>query len=190
MQDAFHIRTAMIDDAKGILEVYGTYVTNTAVTFEYETPSVDDIEALITDTLEAYPFLVATQGENVIGFSYAKAYRTREAYAWSVESSIYISQEQRQNGIGRALYTELENSLRQMGILNMYACIASSDEPDEYLTDASIRFHERMGFTEIGRLPECGCKFGRWYDIVWMGKSLGEHTPDPAKPTRFPSHRV
>lgn len=185
MQNTFQIRVATVDDAKGILDIYKGYVEETAVTFEHTTPTVEGIASTIVSTLKSYPFLVALHDDVIVGYSYANSFRKREGYAWSVECSIYVSPTERKTGVGRALYVALENALREMGVLNLYACIAFSEEPDEHLTDASIRFHERMGFSEVGRFSRCGCKFGKWYGIVWMGKSIGEHVDNQPAPSLF-----
>ena len=76
------------------------------------------------------------------------------------------------------LYGELERRLGLMGILNLEACIACTEHEDEYLTNASVRYHTRLGFREVGTFRQCGCKFGRWYDMVWMERIIGEHRPD------------
>lgn len=81
--------------------------------------------------------------------------------------------------MGHALYEALEDALRRMGILSAYACVACPNPDDEHLTDASSRFHERMGYAKVGEFADCGNKFGRWYDIAWMKKDLGPHKPDP-----------
>ena len=87
--------------------------------------------------------------------------------------------------MGRALYEALEDVLRRMGILSVYACVACPNPGDEHLTDASSRFHERMGYAKVGEFADCGNKFGRWYDIAWMKKDLGPHEPDPRPVTPF-----
>lgn len=78
-------------------------------------------------------------------------------------------------GIGRRLYEELENILKQQGILNVNACIAYPQVKDEYLTKDSVLFHEKLGYTMVGIFHQCGYKFHRWYDMVWMEKFIGEH---------------
>ena len=78
-------------------------------------------------------------------------------------------------GIGKALYEALEGRLGEIGILNLYACIAVAEVEDEYLTNRSARFHEGIGYRTVGRFTKCGYKFGRWYDMVWMEKFIGEH---------------
>ncbi|WP_295153062.1 GNAT family N-acetyltransferase [uncultured Campylobacter sp.] len=109
----------------------------------------------------------------ILGYAYASAFKERAAYDWSAESSVYVSQNVRACGIGRLLYEALERALRAQNIANMNACIACGD--DEYLNDASVRFHERMGFCFVGKFERCAYKFGRWYDMAWMQKPIGAH---------------
>ena len=86
--------------------------------------------------------------------------------------------------MGRALYEALADRLQAMGILNLYACIGYPQAEDEYLTRNSARFHEHLGFALVGTFHNCGYKFGRWYDMIWMEKIIGEHRPDqpPVQP--------
>ena len=86
--------------------------------------------------------------------------------------------------MGRKLYGALEDRLREMGILNLYACIAWPEQEDEYLTGNSAEFHARLGFAQVGKFHQCGYKFGRWYHMIWMEKSIGEHRAEQA-PVRF-----
>ena len=79
-------------------------------------------------------------------------------------------------GYGRALYKELEKQLRAQSILNRYACIASPIEEDEYLTNNSEQFHTHLGFKCVGEFHQCAYKFGRWYNMIWMEKFIGEHS--------------
>ena|GEM_PF-65145 len=109
----------------------------------------------------------------ILGYAYASAFKERAAYDWSAESSVYVSQNVRALGIGRLLYEALQRALKTQNIVDMNACIACGD--DEYLNDASVRFHERMGFRFVGRFERCAYKFGRWYDMAWMQKPIGEH---------------
>lgn len=180
------IRTASPDDAKELLDIYSYYVTDTAVSFEHEVPSVEDFRARIEKTLEKYPYLVALNDGKIVGYAYAGAFIPRAAYARCAELTVYIDKDFRRNGIGRMLYAELENILTKMGILNLYACIAIPDEEeDEYLTSGSIDFHECIGFVRVGIFRDCGYKFGRWYDMVWAEKLIGEHTAEPAPVRTF-----
>ena len=178
------IRPARVSDAPKLAAIYAYYVENTAVTFEYTPPSADEFAERIRTISAQFPFIVAQRGAEIAGYAYVHRYHEREAYMWSVETSVYVANDARRGGVGSALYGALEELLRDQGFLNMYACIASPRGNDAYLTDDSERFHARIGFELIGRFRECGCKFGRWYDIVWMEKRLGEHVPDqpPVKP--------
>lgn len=167
------IRLATIYDAEAIRNVYGYYVVNSAMTFEYGIPTLEDMRNRISTTRnEGYPYYVMEEDKKIIGFSYAGPLRRREAYAHSAEITIYIVEEYTRSGIGHKLYEKVEAFLKKRGITNVYACVAYADENDEYLTDRSKRFHESMGYKEVGRFHKCGKKFDRYYDILWMEKSV------------------
>ena len=168
------IRTAVPDDAAALLSIYAYYVENTAVTFEYEPPTLDEFRGRIASTLPRYPYLVIERDGEILGFAFAHAFRERPAYDHSAETTIYIRHDARCTGCGRAVYTALEEELRRMGVTNMYACVGYADVEDEYLTNASPRFHEKMGFSTCGLFRNCGYKFGRWYSMIWMEKIIGE----------------
>lgn len=172
---AYTIRTATADDAAALLSIYAYYVEHTAVTFEYTPPSVDEFRASILSVLPKYPYLVVEQSGELLGFAFAHAFRERPAYDYAVETTIYIRHDFRGRGCGRAVYAALEDELSRMGVTNLYACVGCTDAPDEYLTDASPRFHERMGFKTCGIFRSCGYKFGRWYSMIWMEKIIGAY---------------
>ena len=190
------IRTAEVEDAERLLEIYAPYVTDTAITFEYEVPTVDEFRQRIRNTLKKYPYLVAEDEEgNLTGYAYANAFKGRAAYDWAVETSIYVKQGETGKGLGRLLHDALRKDLQQMGILNMCACISaprkatdggahSWKDADPYLTDNSILFHSHLGYRMVGRFMQCGYKFGHWYDMVWMEKHIGNHT-EKVEPVRF-----
>lgn len=169
------IRSACVDDAERLVEIYSYYVEKTAVSFEYTTPSVDEFRSRMEKIMKKYPYLVVESDGVICGYAYAGSFVGRAAYDWSCELTIYLDHECRGRGFGRLLYTELEKRLKDMGITNMYACIGAVEPEDEYLTNASPRFHERMGFTLAGTFHKCGKKFGRWYDMIWMEKIINEH---------------
>ncbi len=102
----------------------------------------------------------------------------RAAYDWAAELTIYLDHDARRGGMGRVLYEALADRLKAMGVLNLYACIGYPLVEDEYLTKNSAQFHEHLGFTLAGTFHNCGYKFGRWYDMIWMEKIIGEHRPD------------
>ena len=169
------IRSASIDDAARILGIYAYYVESTAISFELEAPSPDAFAERIAGTLEKYPYIVLEEDGEVRGFAYAGPFKGRAAYDRSCETSIYVERSARGQGFGRALYEELERRLKEMGILNLYACVASPIEEDEYLTRDSEHFHARLGFEKVGTFHRCACKFGRWYNMIWMEKIIGRH---------------
>lgn len=169
------IRSATIADAADILGIYAHYVENTAVTFEYEPPTLEEFTARIAATLGKYPYLVVEEGDEIKGFSFAGPLRRRPAYDHSVEVTIYVDHGSKRQGYGRALYGELERLLKPMGITNLYACIGDPIEEDEFLTRDSERFHTRLGFEKVGTFHKCGYKYGRWYNVIWMEKIIARH---------------
>ena len=173
------IRPATVSDAATLLSIYAYYVEHTAVTFEYDVPMEAEFARRIAAISEKYPYLVLEDGGEAVGYAYAGVFKDRAAYDWAVETTVYVRRDAHGRGCGRALYEALENELRARHFLNAYACIAWTDPEDEYLTQASPRFHERMGYRLCGTFRQCGYKFGRWYDMIWMEKLLGDH---PARP--------
>lgn len=170
------IEKVSTEDARQLLEIYAPYVENTAVSFEYEVPEIQEFENRIRAITSEYPYIKAVEGDEIWGYAYAGRFKARRAYDYSVETTIYIRQDKRGLGIGKVLYQVLEESLRSMGILNMNACIAVPVSRDEHLTNASRFFHEKMGFSLVGTFHKSGYKFQTWYDMIWMEKMLDEHT--------------
>ena len=180
------IRVAAVEDAEKLLQIYAPYVINTAITFEYEVPTVQEFRKRICHILKRYPYLVAEKNGELLGFAYASAFHERAAYDWAVETSIYICMNRRKMGIGRKLHDCLEKLLKEQGILNLNACIAYPRSEDEYLTKNSVEFHTHLGYRLVGEFYQCGYKFNRWYNMVWMEKMIGEHTASPAPVVCFP----
>ena len=178
-----YIREATLDDVDRLLEIYSYYVEKTAITFEYDVPSMDEFRARMQHTMEKYPYLVIEVDGTIQGYAYAGSFVGRAAYDWSCEMTIYLDHDVKKQGLGRRLYAALEAALKDMGLLNLYACIGYPAVPDEYLTTNSADFHAHLGFAEVGRFHKCGYKFGRWYDMIWMEKVIGEHM-DEADPVR------
>ncbi len=177
-------RDAAPEDAERILEIYGYYVKNTAITFEYEVPTLSEFQKRIENTLKRYPYLVIEQDGIIQGYAYAGPFIGRAACDWSCEMTIYLCQAALKRGLGRKLYETLEDRLRNMGILNLYASIAYPETEDEYLNRNSAGFHAHLGFTKVGEFHKCGYKFGRWYHLIWVEKIIGIHKPDQA-PVKF-----
>lgn len=179
------IRTAVLQDAEALLEIYAPYVKNTAITFEYDVPTVEEFAGRMSNVLRRYPYLVAEVNGEPAGYAYAGPFKERAAYDWAVETTVYVKEDMKKHGIGRALYEALEKTLAAQGILNLNACIAFPEKEDEYLATDSVKFHKKMGFSEVGRFHKCGCKFGRWYHMVWMEKHIGTHEENPAEVRSF-----
>ncbi|MCD8230314.1 MAG: N-acetyltransferase family protein [Clostridiales bacterium] len=173
--DEVKIRDAKLSDADRILEIYRYYVEKTAISFEYDVPSLESFQNRMKATMEKYPYLVIERDGFVLGYAYAGAFVGRAAYGWCSELTIYLDRHSQKCGLGRMLYEELEKRLREMGILNLYACIGYTENEDEYLTNNSAQFHAHMGFEQVGYFQKCGYKFGRWYDMIWAEKIIGEH---------------
>ncbi len=169
------IRSACADDAEKLLEIYAHYVNNTAVSYEYEVPCEEEFRHRIVTTLEKYPYLVLERDGEIIGYSYAGPFKNREAYRYSVETTIYLKNGLQKKGYGRLLLSALEKELKAGGFTNANACIAFTEPDDEYLNRNSMEFHSHMGYSLVGRFHKCAYKFGRWYDMIWMEKHIGEH---------------
>ena len=179
------IRVATPADAEDLLAIYAPYVTDTAISFEYEVPSVADFRKRIWDTLLRYPYLVAEREDRIVGFAYAGPFKERAAYDWSVETSIYVDQNFKRRGIGGELHEALKRCLQEQGILNMEACIAVPSSPDRYLNRNSVEFHAHLGYRTVGTFSHCGHKFQRWYNMMWMELKIGHHGDDPKPPKTF-----
>lgn len=184
-QDAIAIRAATPADAADILAIYAPYVENTAITFEYDVPQLQEFRARIAATLTTYPYLVAERNGQITGYAYTGAFSSRAAYAWAAETSIYIRQDCRRTGIGRKLYEAIEMISKAQNIINLNASITYPQGEDPYVTKNSVQFHEHLGYAAVGTFHNCGYKFGRWYNVVWMEKFLGPHPAVPEPPIPF-----
>ena len=175
------VRDARLEDCERILEIYDYYVKNTAITFEYVTPTKEEFTKRMKNTMQKYPYLVIEDEGGIVGYAYAGVFKDRDAYDWACEMTIYLAHEMSKKGYGRILYEALEKELGKMGILNLYACIGYPETEDEYLTKNSEEFHRHLGYELVGTFHKCGYKFGRWYNMIWMEKMIGKHTPKPGK---------
>lgn len=173
------VRDARPEDAGELLDIYEYYVLNTAISFEITVPTEDEFRSRIESVMSRYPYIVIECDGRIEGYAYAHAFIDREAYLHSCETTIYLRPGSRRMGLGRKIYEALEDELRKMGIINLYACIGLPDEDDEYLTSNSRDFHEHLGYRQVGVFRNCGRKFGRWYSMVWMEKFIGEHSDKP-----------
>lgn len=167
-----NIRVAKPEDAKKLLNIYKYYVENTTITFEYDTPSVEEFENRIKNTLVKYPYLVAENNNEIYGYAYASAFKSRRAYDWSVETSIYVKNGGSNHGVGTLLYNELERYLKMQNIINVNACITYPNEKSE-------NFHKKFGYKTVAHFTKCGYKLGKWHDMIWMEKFINDHTNNP-----------
>ena len=159
------IRNAQVEDAANLVAIYAPYVEKTAITFETQVPTAEDFENRIKKTMEKFPYLVAIEEGQIVGYAYASTYYARAAYDWTVELSVYVQKEARGKGVGTLLYTALEEELTARGFKNFLACIALPNP-------ASIALHEKRGYEQVAHFKKIGYKFGTWHDIVWLQKSL------------------
>lgn len=174
MNSQINIRAAKIEDAARLLEIYSYYVKETAITYEYEVPSLDEFKQRISHTLETHPYIVAESDGEIIGYAYADKYHPRAAYSWDAETTIYLDNNFRGNGVGRKLYSYLEEILKAQGFVKAIALITPPMTEADNDVYRSVHFHENMGYKLSGRLTYSGYKFGRWFDTVTMDKMLCE----------------
>ncbi len=167
------IRTATVNDASTLLSIYALYVEKTAITFEYTVPTIEDFANRIQQTLARYPYLVAeTEDGAILGYAYAGAYKTRAAYDWAVETTVYVQENCPVKGIGTQLYQALEAVLMQQNVVQLLACITAGNQRSEH-------FHQKFGYQHVGLYTQVGFKFNQWFDVVWMQKTLTEPTIPP-----------
>ena len=162
------IRAASADDLDRITEIYADAVTHGTASYELEPPGRAEMGNRF-DSLAAggFPYLVAEKDGVVLGYAYASAFRTRPAYRYLAEDSVYVSPDARGMGVGSTLLDALLSATASLGIRQMIAVIGGGSA-------ASIAVHEKAGFKHVGRLPASGFKFGKWLDTVLMQIELGE----------------
>jgi L-amino acid N-acyltransferase YncA len=177
------IRLATGDDAEQIQAIYAPYVRDTAISFEVEPPSVDEMRQRVSDVLPRMPWLVCERAGAVLGYAYAGKYRVRAAYQWSVDVSVYIDAHVHRSGIGRGLYTALLALLELQGFYNAYAGITLPNP-------ASVGLHESLGFTPVGVYRHVGYKLGAWHDVGWWQRALRTHAADPKPPAELNAARA
>ena len=175
------LRLVTAADAATLAAIYAPYVRETAISFEYEPPTVEEFTRRIEEVLEKFPYLAAVSDGEIVGYAYAHPYGVRKAYSHSVELSVYVRRDCRGLGAGRRLYEAMEVLLKAQNVTNLYALVAGVDEEDEYLTHDSQKFHAAMGYVQVGKLHKAGYKFGRWYDMITMEKIIAPH-PEYTQP--------
>lgn len=180
-----YIRMATEADAEELLKIYSYYVTETAVTYEEVTPSVEEFQNRIHTIRSSFPYYVAEKDGRILGYAYASKFRTRAAYRWDSEFSIYVDKDSHGLGIGKLLLDAVEETLRRQGIINLYAIVSDSPKKSRYIPGESISFHLKHGFVEEGHLSNVGVKFGEWFDTVYLVKRLKDNTDNPSEPQPY-----
>ena len=171
------IRPVTTADAEELVSIYAPYVLETAVTYEYEVPSVEEFRGRIENTIKKYPYLAAVEDGIILGYAYASAFHPRAAFRWSAEATVYLKKEVHGRGIGRMLYENLEESLKRQNVQTIIAMIADPN-PE------SVAFHEKLGYQIVGRLANCAYKLGQWRGMFYMEKHIGTYDgePEPFRP--------
>lgn len=163
------IRNATPADIPAITKIYRQAVLEGTATFELDPPDEAEMTQRMNGLVAGgFPYIVATEGNTILGYAYAGPYRLRPAYRFTVEDSIYISPSAHRRGIGRALLKELIVQSTQRGFRQMVAVIGDSENL------GSIGLHATLGFRMTGTFDDVGYKFGRWLDSVMMQLALGE----------------
>lgn len=153
-----NIRKVESADAAQIAEIYNYYILKTHHTFETEALSADEMRERIAETSEHYPYLIAEADGEIQGYIYAAQFKLRQAYKHSVEASIYVRNQAKQKGIGSALYEVFLEDLQETDV---HAIMAGISLPN----DASVKFHEKLGYEKVAHFREVGYKLGRWVDV-------------------------
>lgn len=177
------IRLARPDDAESIRAIYEPIVRDTIISFELEPPTAEECRRRIEQRLQTHPWLVAELDQRVVGYAYALPFRTRPAYQWTAEVSVYVDTKNHRQGLGRALYTSLFSALERLGYRTLVAGVALPNP-------ASVALHERMGFEPVGVFKNVGFKFNMWIDVQWFSRSLGDSSSPPAhEPIPLPKYK-
>jgi phosphinothricin acetyltransferase len=167
---------ATVADAAAVLAIYTPYVRTTAITFEYEAPSLDEMAARVRTVTARAPWLVLEHDGDVVGYAYAATWRTRAAYQWSIETTVYVRGDRQRQGAGRTLYRALLACLRLQGFR---LAIGNITLPNP----ASVALHEAFGYRPVGANRACGWKLGAWHDVgTWELPLASDGGREPAPP--------
>jgi len=173
-----NIRPATRADLPGILEIYNEAVLTTTATYDYEPRSLEHrigwFEEHVRNNYAV--FVAENEAARIVGWSALNRYHDRAGYQFTTENSVYVTADQRGQGIGKLLLAPLIQAAHERGLHTILAAIDAANE-------ASIRLHTRFGFEQVGCFKEVGFKFGRWLDVVYMELRLhGEPPEKPAEP--------
>ncbi len=170
------IRAASERDAEACAAIYAPYVTDTAITFEAEPPSVEEMAGRIAVASHSHAWLVCEDREQVVGYAYGAVFHRRAAYRWACEVSVYLEPGRRRTGAGRALYEALFSRLAARGFRTAMAGMTLPNE-------ASVGLHRAMGFEPVGTYRRIGFKHGAWHDVAWTQRVLAVGEDPPPEPS-------
>lgn len=166
------IRLVQEADTGEILSIYEPYIKETAITFECETPSIDEFRKRIKEISADYPYIVCLSNEKIVGYAYAHRQMERAAYQWNAELSVYIDKFHQRCGMGKTLYSSLIKILKLQNVQNIYGGVTSPNE-------SSKRLHEYFGFRKLGVYHNTGYKCEAWHDVMWFEKTIGDYNLEP-----------
>ena len=168
------VRPSSAADFAAIQSIYAHHVLHGLASFEEQPPPVEELRRRYDEVIaRGLPYLAAEEAGEVLGYGYCTPYRTRSAYRYALEDSVYVREGQHRKGIGKAILAELIVRCERLGYRQMIAIIGDSAQ------DASIGLHARLGFLRAGTLRSVGFKFGRWVDTVMMQRPLGRGDGTP-----------
>jgi phosphinothricin acetyltransferase len=159
------IRPVQLADAPALADIYNPYVRGTIITFEEEPVSAAEMAARIGRVTASFPWLVCEEGGRVLGYAYGSTWRTRHAYRFTVETTVYLASGLQGRGLGSGLYEALLTELKRRGFHSALGCLGLPNDP-------SIRLHEKLGFHKVGHMKEAGWKFGAWVDVGFWERML------------------
>jgi len=169
------VRDALTRDAEECAAIYAPYVTDTAITFESEPPLPAEMVVRIATALRTHAWVVLENQGRVVGYAYGGPFKSRAAYRWSCEVSVYLERGRRRTGGGRALYDALFARLAERGFRTAVAGIALPN-------DASVGLHRAMGFEPVGTYRRIGWKHGTWHDVAWVQRTIATGHNPPTEP--------
>lgn len=170
------VRDATPEDAAACAAIYAPYVTDTAITFETEPPDAEEMGERIAAAQRTHAWLVLEEdGGRVVGYAYGGPFHRRAAYRWACEVSVYLERGRTRTGGGRALYDALLERMTGRGYRIAIGVMALPNE-------GSVGLHRALGFENSGTLRKVGWKHGRWHDVAWMQRRLGDAEDPPAQP--------
>ena len=176
------IRIARASDAANLADIYAPSVEGSPVSFETAAPNAAEMARRIETLLETHPWLVWEMDNQAVAYAYASPHRSRRAYCWSCEVSVYVGSQARRRGIARQLYLNLFDILKQQGLTNAYSGITLPNP-------ASVGLHESLGFKPVGIYRNVGFKAGDWHDVGWWDYTIQTPPHAPTEPEPFASLR-